>query len=195
MGPAQATFVLVVSGPVARKAVTITRDQVIAATAPRWPRNKEFARIDLGSLDDRGASFIKAGCESLDLRMSELQRSGSELLAIGHLSLFALAPIPLLVYLGTRLSDKVQVELFQRHRDTEDWTWKTDVEPVQYSFRQVAQEMGRVWRSSLHSVDRSLSPTCLMRSESEARFTRYRFGARSRILGFFAPGRTLSDSC
>lgn len=142
LGPAQATFVAVVCAPVARRAVAVTRDQVIAATAPRWPRNKEFARIDLGCMDDRSPSFIKAACDSLDLRLSELQRPGSELLAIGHLSLFALAPIPLLVHLGATLTDKVQVELYQRHRDTEDWTWKLDGAPAEYTFRRVSQGQG-----------------------------------------------------
>src|SRR5436190_21411863 len=55
----------------------------------------------------------------------------------GHISLFALAPIPLLVYLGRQLSNKVPVDPYQRHRDTEDWAWKTDGKPVGYKFRRI----------------------------------------------------------
>lgn len=46
--------------------------------------------------------------------------------AVSHISLFALAPMPLLVYCGTRLSNKVPVDFYQRHRDTQTWTWKND---------------------------------------------------------------------
>jgi hypothetical protein len=36
---------------------------------------------------------------------------------------FALAAIPLLAYLGSKLSDKVRVDLYQRHRNPESWNW------------------------------------------------------------------------
>jgi hypothetical protein len=43
---------------------------------------------------------------------------------IKSLSVFALAPIPLLIHLGHLLGDVEHVDLYQRHRDTQDWTWK-----------------------------------------------------------------------
>jgi hypothetical protein len=54
-----------------------------------------------------------------------------------HISLFALAPIPILVYLGSRLSNKVPVDLYQRHRDTKNWVWKSKGETVEYEFRSI----------------------------------------------------------
>jgi hypothetical protein len=50
-----------------------------------------------------------------------------------HVSIFALGPIPLLVLLGTCLSDKVPATLYQRHRDTETWRWKENGEVVSYT--------------------------------------------------------------
>lgn len=60
--------------------------------------------------------------------------TGGEVQDVKHLSIFALAPIPLLVDLGARLSNKITTDLFQRHRDTEDWTWKRSGPPVAYTF-------------------------------------------------------------
>jgi hypothetical protein len=40
-----------------------------------------------------------------------------------RIALFALAPMPLLVKLGSLLSDKVPVEVFQKHRDPDSWKW------------------------------------------------------------------------
>lgn len=38
-----------------------------------------------------------------------------------HLSLFAMAPMPLLVKLGSLLSEKYQVEVYQKHRNPDSW--------------------------------------------------------------------------
>lgn len=47
---------------------------------------------------------------------------------IKRLSVFALAPIPLLVHLGHELGDIECVDLYQRHRDRQDWTWTEEEE-------------------------------------------------------------------
>jgi hypothetical protein len=43
------------------------------------------------------------------------------------------------VYLGRQLTNKIPCDVFQRHRDTEDWTWKADGTSVQYLVRQVRE--------------------------------------------------------
>lgn len=43
-----------------------------------------------------------------------------------HVSVFALARIPLLMHLGARLDDAYGVDVFQRHRSTEKWDWPSD---------------------------------------------------------------------
>ena len=42
---------------------------------------------------------------------------------IVHLSVFALARLPLLVYLGSKLDDTFPTDVYQRHRATEKWQW------------------------------------------------------------------------
>lgn len=60
---------------------------------------------------------------------------------IRHLSIFALARIPLLVYLGYALDDKVPVDLYQKHRgDNEGWLWPEDA-PVT-SFEVIERRKG-----------------------------------------------------
>ncbi len=43
---------------------------------------------------------------------------------VEHISVFALAPIPLLVLLGHCLGSLVPADLYQRHMDTDSWCWK-----------------------------------------------------------------------
>src|SRR5437588_2112834 len=42
-----------------------------------------------------------------------------------------------LIFLGSQLSNKVSTDLYQRHRDTESWTWKKSGRPVKYRFETV----------------------------------------------------------
>lgn len=51
-----------------------------------------------------------------------------------HLSIFALAPIPALVHFGNQVGNIVPTQLFQKHRDTDDWKWKDGVEGVEFVY-------------------------------------------------------------
>lgn len=48
---------------------------------------------------------------------------------IQHVSLFALAPMPLLVRLGTLLNEKYSVEVFQKHRSPDNWDHLNECTP------------------------------------------------------------------
>lgn len=45
---------------------------------------------------------------------------------VEHVSLFAFAPQPLLVKLGTILNDKYSIEVYQKHREPDTWSWQND---------------------------------------------------------------------
>ena len=51
-------------------------------------------------------------------------------LEVDHLSVFALAPQPLLVLLGTLLGDIVPADVYQRHREPPTWSWPTTASPL-----------------------------------------------------------------
>src|SRR2546423_4726469 len=48
--------------------------------------------------------------------------------------MYALAPDPWTIFWGGGLGNGMGAEPYQRHRDTEDWVWKTDGEPAKYKF-------------------------------------------------------------
>jgi SMODS-associated and fused to various effectors sensor domain len=70
-------------------------------------------------------------------RVEQLFAPGIEVKGVRHLSVFALAPVPVLILFGAVLGNKVSADLYQRHRDTEDWCWKKDGTPVEYAFNRV----------------------------------------------------------
>lgn len=98
--------------------------QAKGAVLPMYPVDDGFS-IDLARLrlvDGKPIAW-DVGVEEIDRAITELQgslvRSG-----VGHVSVFALAPIPLLIYLGLCLGDIPGGVAHQRFRDTEDWSWK-----------------------------------------------------------------------
>jgi len=68
---------------------------------------------------------------------------------IHHLSVFALAPIPLLIELGRLLCDIVPADIYQLHREPVGWKWpKTgehavfEIQPPRHSAKSVALKIG-----------------------------------------------------
>lgn len=65
-------------------------------------------------------------------------RLDSDTGAIKHLSVFALAPQPLLVLLGTLLGDIVPTRVHQRRREPPTWAWNRFAEPLELQIEEPA---------------------------------------------------------
>ncbi len=136
LGPDQKTSLLLVTSKIGDHTVTVPYDQMLQAITPRYPISKAGLPIDLTQLSTNSEVFITAACDTIREQLQGFLGAGGEVKRSHHISLFALAPIPVLAYLGSQLSNKVPLGLYQRHRDTEDWTWKTTDEQVKYLFQQ-----------------------------------------------------------
>jgi hypothetical protein len=133
--PDHKTTIVQLKSKIGGQAVAIPAPHVNDAVAPRYPEDPKGYIIDLTGFDQESDAFFEAAKQQIKREVEKLYAAGMEVEATRHISLFALAPIPLLIYLGSRLSNKVPVEPYQRHRDTEDWVWKTDGQSVGYDFR------------------------------------------------------------
>lgn len=138
IGPDRKTALLSLSAPIGGNVVApASRDHTFAAVLPRYPASKDGLTIEFGNLAGlrEGDSFYDVTRQKIDHDLDRFFAGGGEAAAAGHVSVFGIAPIPLLVHLGAKLTNKVPSDFYQRHRDTEDWVWKTDGEPVRYSFK------------------------------------------------------------
>lgn len=117
------TAVLQFKAKVRAQQVDIPHIDIATAIAPRYPMSKRGFLIDLAKIDATGAAYIEMAKQEIDRKVTSFYET-EEINQSRHASLFAIGPIPLLTYLGSKLSDKIPVDLFQRHRDTQDWTWK-----------------------------------------------------------------------
>lgn len=134
LGPNRRTAVLVLKALINGQLVSVPPDQITEAVSPRYPSTKEAFAIDLTNLPNADGAFYESGCAAIKDCVSQLFRKNGEADKAGHVSVFAIGPMPLLICLGRELTNKVASDLYQRHRDTESWVWKTDGVPVSYSF-------------------------------------------------------------
>ena len=134
VGPNRQTAVLVFKAPIGTSTVAISDHEIAEAAAPRYANFRRKVDIDLTNLlpPKESPSFLAVAKEQIDLNIDRMFGAGSEVMEVGHLSVFALAPIPLLVHLGSRLTNKVPTDLFQRHRTPENWAWRGGSESVRY---------------------------------------------------------------
>ena len=115
--------------------VDIPVSHVIEAVAPRYPTDKRGFVIDLTSIQGNDSSYYKTASQTIKSRLELLFSPTMDVEQTKHISLFALGPIPILAYLGSRLSNKVPVDFYQRHRDAKNWIWKTEGKPAEYEFQ------------------------------------------------------------
>lgn len=117
------------------KDASVVLDQADAARAvirsgERFPMfirsfDQRGVEVDLRPLPgeaDATQAYYAAATALIDQALERIRqgvRSGD----IVHLSVFALARLPLLVYLGARLDDAIATEVYQRHRASNSWEW------------------------------------------------------------------------
>jgi SMODS-associated and fused to various effectors sensor domain/HNH endonuclease len=123
--PDRHTVALSLKAKVGGQMVTVSLPEMQQAVAPRYVGPRDLLEIDLTAIQDRATdAFWSVAGEEVRAKVAPLYTQAFESGPARHVSVFALAPIPLLIVLGRSLSSKVPTTLFQRHRDTESWKWK-----------------------------------------------------------------------
>jgi hypothetical protein len=172
LGPDRKTTVVQLKARIAGQAIAIPVAQVTKAVAPRYPTDAKGHLIDLTAINAEGKAFIDEACRCIKQKVERLYEPGMDVHDTRHISLFALAPIPLLVYLGSQLSNKVPVDVFQRHRDTEDWAWKDSGTAAEYRFDKIREGRGRDRIALILSLSGKIKPEVLP-SDIDETFTVY----------------------
>jgi len=136
-----ATVVVRVTGGIRGAPVEVPRETVLAAVRGdgRFPRYRlalagEDVEVDLRGLPDEGdPSYWTTGVRVIQEAAAQIRGAQQP---IGHLSVFALTRIPLLVALGYHLDDKIPTTIYQRRRDgTGDQGWGFDPGAAPVAFR------------------------------------------------------------
>jgi hypothetical protein len=110
----------------------------------RYPADPNPITLSLrnSSFEDRTGQFWNVESEHLRSMVTQQVQPRLRAAEIFHLSVFALAPQPLLILLGSLLSDIPAAEVFQLHREPRGWQWQDQPEDFQYVISEPEQVSG-----------------------------------------------------
>jgi hypothetical protein len=138
--PEAKTTVVRLKANIGTEAVEASNSRMRKAIAPRYPADLRGIEIDLTQWPELDSdAYWQMMCDLVTQKIAQAYTPGIEADPAEHLSVFAIGPMPILVHLGSCLSNKIPVDLYQRHRDNQDWTWKEDGEPVKYKVSQLRE--------------------------------------------------------
>jgi hypothetical protein len=135
LGPELRTNVLTLKSRIGERVVEISQEEIVDALRPRYPASSAYKVIDLTQLgDESGDGYYPLAARRIRDEVRDMYATSGAFDRIKHLSVFGLAPIPLLVAFGNALSNTIQTDLFQCHRDrAERWCWYQGEPPVAYA--------------------------------------------------------------
>lgn len=115
----------------AHQALPTFTDAAAALFPSRVPATATMIELGprTGSQRDHDEAFWTEQRRELQYEFDRQVRTPIERGEITHLSVFAIAPQPLLLQLGVLLGDITPVDTFQRHREPPTWTWPADASP------------------------------------------------------------------
>jgi hypothetical protein len=119
-------------------------DAAIALFPDRYPAADSAIELSTvnSSLSDRDAEFWSVESKNLERKFAQRVRERLAEGAIRHLSVFAIAPQPLLIQLGVLLGDIVPADVYQRHREPPTWEWPTTSQTLAFQVREPASTAG-----------------------------------------------------
>jgi len=108
------------------------------AMFPKYPVD-EGIKIDNQDFDRHGDKLEwEAYARVIERKIRTSIEEGIDEIKIKHFSIFAIGPMPLLVFLGRCIGDTIPADLYQRHRNIKDtsktWSWQTEKHETQTSY-------------------------------------------------------------
>lgn len=135
-GPDSRSHILQFSAPIGPNETAIPFDDCVNAILPeRTPAEKRPTEIKVKGMhfQDSDQTYWGVQPQILCNGIAQNIRGRFETGDIRHLSVFGLAPIPLLMELGRLISDISDVDVYERHREPAQWKWPEDGLEVNFS--------------------------------------------------------------
>lgn len=130
-----ASHVLRFGATIGRNEALVSTKAIFAAMPPeRHPATSQTIDLEMlnQSYEDNEPEYWELQRTNLNRLFADKIHGRIERQEISHLSVFALAPQPLLIELGRLLCDIVPVTVHQRHREPPTWNWQRDHAPLEF---------------------------------------------------------------
>jgi hypothetical protein len=141
----RASYVLRYAANIGAHESPVTYEQLSAAMIPeRYPADGRSIDIELRgtAYQDHEPEYWRFQRENLRRQFGMKVRERIETREIHHISVFALAPQPLLIELGHLLCDISPADVYQLHREPAGWRWPADGAQIRYHVRRPEKASG-----------------------------------------------------
>lgn len=127
--PSKASQLLLYGANIGQHSSPLNFDDAVLAMFPmRYPATADA--IELGLLnsgsDERDEEFWHREAGNLRRQFERRVRERISDGELRHISVFAIAPQPLLILLGVLLGDIIESDVYQRHREPQSWSWPSE---------------------------------------------------------------------
>lgn len=160
-GPIAKTKIVRLRVKIGSETVSCTEDDIREAIAPKYPLDEHPIEVDLRPVPEFADDSYWQNCKQIiseHLKALHLPSIGTP---VDHISIFALAPIPLLIHAGRCLGNKIPATLYQRHRSPETWKWKSDGLPAIFALSRLSDGTDTKKVALLMSLSGKVAPTQL----------------------------------
>lgn len=138
-GPVAKTKIVRIRVKIGTELVSCTEDDIREAIAPKYPADEHFIDVDLRPVPEIADDAYWQTCKQIITdHIKHLHQPSTATAPADHISVFAVAPIPLLIHAGRSLGNKIPAMLYQRHRTPETWKWKPDGLPAIFTCTRIA---------------------------------------------------------
>lgn len=124
------SHILILKGKIGDYAPEIDEAEAYQAILPRYPADETGIHIDLTAIAADSPEFWKACVGEIKRAVESKIGARNDQQRVKHVSVFAFAPIPILMKLGHLLGDKISTDLFQFHRASQNWIWPETGEAI-----------------------------------------------------------------
>jgi len=133
IGPDMGTTVLRFIANIKDRKMEITPTQAYEAIFPWFPSDEKGVLLDFTNrMESARKQYWQEFAREISSSIKHGLIIGNDHKRVSHLSVFAIGPIPMLMCLGNCIGGSRRVEIYQKHRNSDDWKWKT--EPKRYAF-------------------------------------------------------------
>ncbi|SHM56745.1 hypothetical protein SAMN05444389_1148 [Paracoccus solventivorans] len=138
----RASHVIRFAADIGRNDALVSTRSIFAAMPPdRHPAQGRTIDIELVGCEyaDHEAKYWEVQQDNLRRQFARKVKERIEQREINQISVFALAPQPLLIELGRLLGDIVPVSVHQRHREPSTWRWQPNQPAITFQTGEPAQ--------------------------------------------------------
>lgn len=119
------------------------RESMFPSWYPAEPKPITISLIN-SSIQDHTQTFWDTEAQHLKTTYQQQVKERIALGQIERISVFALAPQPLLILLGTLISDITYAEIYQPHREPQNWNWQDSDEEMVYKIKKPNSTEGEI---------------------------------------------------